>query len=172
MSDTLPTLHLLCGKIASGKSKLGGELSSLANTVLISEDDWLSALYREEMSSISDYIRCSEKLRTIVGPHVAELLNAGVSVALDFQANTVEARTWMRGVLEQANAIDKLHVLDVSDEICIARMHARNERGEHPFAVTEDQFNRLSNHFVWPTSDEGFDIVVHQTDRLFGRSVV
>lgn len=144
---------------------LAAELGTLDATVVISEDDWLSALYSEEMSSISDYVRCTSKLRKIIEPHVASLLNAGISVVLDFQANTIEARNWMRGILTQTNAAHKLHVLDVSDEICIARMLTRNASGDHPFAPTKEQFLQLSKHFVAPSADEGFDIVRHVTDK-------
>ncbi len=99
-----------------------------------------------------------------MGPHVASLLNEGISVVLDFQANTIEARSWMRGILEQTKASHKLHVLCVSDEICIARLRARNAAGNHPFALTEEQFSQLSKHFILPTRDEGFDIIIHKTD--------
>ena len=164
MSPTSPTLHLLCGKIASGKSTLTAQLGSLDGTIVIAEDEWLSALYSEEMSSISDYVRCSSKLRRIIGSHVASLLNAGVSVVLDFQANTIEARDWMRGIMEQTTAAHKVHVLNVPDELCMARLHARNAQGDHPFAATEEQFRRISRHFLAPSTDEGFNIVLHNTD--------
>ena len=98
-----------------------------------------------------------------MGPHVASLLNEGISVVLDFQANTAEARSWMRGILEQTKASHALHVLDVSDEICIGRLRTRNAAGDHPFATTEDQFAQFSKHFVLPTRDEGFDVVIHKT---------
>lgn len=162
MSSKSPTLHLLCGKIASGKSTLTARLGSLDATVVIAEDDWLNALYSDEMSSISDYVRCTSKLRQIMGPHVAALLNAGISVVLDFPANTVETRDWMRGILEQTNAAHQLHVLDVPDEVCMARLNARNAHGDHPFAVTEEQFRQISSHFRAPSPDEGFDIVLHE----------
>ena len=67
------------------------------------------------MSSISDFVRCNAKVRKVIGPHVSSLLNASVSVVLDFHANTIEARDWMRGVLGQTDATCKLHVLDVPD---------------------------------------------------------
>lgn len=163
MSSASPTLHLMCGKIASGKSTLAARLGSMHGAVVIAEDDWLNALYAQEMSSISDYMRCASKLRQVMGPHVVSLLNAGVSVVLDFQANTIEARRWMRDILEQTDAAHKLHVLDVPDDVCMARLHARNARGEHPFAATEEQFRQVSRHFVAPSPDEGFDIVLHKT---------
>lgn len=162
MSSKLPTLHLMCGKIASGKSTLSADLAALEQAVVISEDDWLTALYHDHLSSIADYVQCMSKLRSIIGPHVVSLLNSGISVVLDFQANTVESRKWMRNILDQTNAAHKLHVIDVPDYVCIARLHARNAQGDHPFAATEDQFRQITKHFVSPSSDEGFDIVLHK----------
>ena len=164
MSPKSPVLHLLCGKVASGKSTLANKLARVDGAVLIAEDTWLNALYSDQMFSISDYVRCATKLRKIMGPHVASLLNEGITVVLDFQANTIEARSWVRGILEQTKASHKLHVLDVPDEICIARLRARNASGDHPFALTEKQFFQLSKHFNLPAQDEGFDIVVHKSD--------
>ncbi|WP_299869861.1 ATP-binding protein [uncultured Roseobacter sp.] len=164
MSSTAPTLHLLCGKIASGKSTLSTQLSRTAGIIVIAEDEWLDGLYSEEMSSISDYMRCMSKFREVMGPHVVSLLNEGISVVLDFQANTIASRDWMRGILEQTQAAHKLHVLDVPDEVCIARLHARNAQGDHPFAATEEQFRQISKHFVAPSPEEGFNIVLHHVD--------
>lgn len=161
MNDNSPVLHLLCGKIASGKSTLAASLSKSETTVCIVEDDWLNALYGSEMTTISDFVRCMTKLRGIMGPHIKSLLNAGTSVVLDFQANTIEARQWMKDLFDQTGADHILHVLDVSDDICLARLHARNAQGDHPFAATEEQFHRITAHFQMPSDDEGFNIQRH-----------
>lgn len=144
MASASPTLHMICGRIAAGKSTLAAQLGREARTVVISEDAWLAALYVDEMTSIADYLRCTARLRGIVGPHVSSLLNAGVSVVLDFQANTVDARDWMRRILAETDAAHILHLLDVPEDVCRARLQARNAQGDHPFAVTEEQFPRIS----------------------------
>lgn len=161
MPVATPTLHLLCGKIASGKSTLAAELSRVEGTVLIAEDDWLGALFGDEMASIADYVRCTSKLRQAMGPHIVNLLNTGVSVVLDFQANTIKSRAWMRALLDQTSAAHKLHFLDVDDETCLARLRARNACGAHQFAATEKEFHQITAHFSVPTIDEGFEIVRH-----------
>lgn len=161
MPDRSPILHMLCGKIAAGKSTLAASLASAPGTVLIAEDEWLNALFADELVSLPDYVRCSSKLRRIMAPHVAALLNAGASVVLDFPANTVEQRAWMRGILEKTTAAHQLHLLDAPDEVCLARLRMRNSQGDHPFAVTEAQFRQFSSHFVAPTRDEGFNVVRH-----------
>ena len=161
MLSERPTLHMLCGKIASGKSTMAARFGATPGTVLIAEDAWLDALFAEELHSLNDYVRCSSKLRRVIGPHVVALLDAGVSVALDFPANTVAQRAWMREILAGTQAAHQLHVFDVSDEVCLARLRARNAAGDHPFAVTEAQFHQFSSHFAVPTAEEGFDLVVH-----------
>ncbi len=161
MSENTPILHLMCGKIASGKSTLAANLGAQDGHVIISEDDWLATLFSDQMTSISDYVRCSNKLQQIMGAHVAALLNAGVSVVLDFPANTVAQRAWMRDILQATHADHQLHYLNMPDKTCIERLHDRNALGEHPFSASEEQFALISKHFVPPTDDEGFNIILH-----------
>ncbi|MEM9104673.1 MAG: ATP-binding protein [Pseudomonadota bacterium] len=162
MSSTHPTLHMLCGKIAAGKSTLASSLANRSGTVLIAEDDWLSALFADELHSLSDFVRCTKNLRNVLGPHIVSLLNAGVTVVLDFHANTIESRAWMRGMLDKTDADHQLHVLEIPDALCLSRLRQRNTSGKHPFAPTEEQFHQFSRHYVPPSPDEGFHLVVHE----------
>ena len=161
MTPASPVLHLLCGKIAAGKSTLAARLAAPAGTILLSEDAWLEALFSDQMTSIADYVRCTEKLRTILGPHVSALLEAGVSVVLDFPANTVETRKWMKTILKETSAFHQLHVLTTPEKDCLARLHSRNAGGGHPFAATEEQFHQFSSHYVAPSPEEGFNVIFH-----------
>lgn len=152
-------LHMLCGKIAAGKSTLVAELSRAPSTVVISEDAWLSRLFGPEMKDVADYIRCSRRLREAVGPHVQDLLRIGVSVVLDFPANTLAARAWMKTLFEGAQADHRLHFLDVPDEVCKARLRARNAAGTHEYAASDAEFDLITRYFVPPSAAEGFEIV-------------
>lgn len=154
-------LHMLCGKMAAGKSTLATELAQSPDTVRLSEDDWLAALFRGQMSSGADYIHYSEKLRRVIGPHVAALLHAGTSVVLDFAANTPEQRAWMRALLDETGAAHEMHVLMPPDAVCLARLHARNAAGSHPFAPTDAQFHAFSRFFSPPAPEEGFNCVYY-----------
>ncbi|NDW46480.1 ATP-binding protein [Ruegeria sp. PrR005] len=164
MSKTQAELHFLCGKIAAGKSTLSRSLAARHRAVVLSEDDWLHVLYPEELRTIADYLRLSTRLKQAVAPHVLNLLAAGVTVILDFPANTVDQRRWMRALADTSAAPHMLHYLDVPDEVCKARLHRRNADGDHNFNVTEAQFEQITRHFVAPTADEGFTIVVHSSD--------
>ncbi len=158
------TLHMLCGKIAAGKSTLTAKLSAAPRTVTLSEDLWLSRLYPGEMTSVADYVRHAARLRETIAPHIEALLAAGVSVVLDFPANTLATRAWMKGILDRSGARHQLHHLDVPDEICRARLHARNAAGAHNFAATDAEFDAITAYFVAPTPEEGFNVLVHRPD--------
>ena len=161
MSTYDAILHLLCGKIAAGKSSLAARLGEAPLTVIVSEDEWLSRLFGSEMVSVEDYIRCAARLRAAMRPHLVALLRAGLSVVLDYPANTVANRAWMRGIGEEAGVVHQLHWLDVPDEICRARLRARNAAGAHEFAATDAQFDQITAYFVPPSVEEGLEIVVH-----------
>jgi predicted kinase len=153
------TLHMLCGKMAAGKSTLTAELGRTPSTVVISEDFWLSRLFGPEMRDVADYVRCSRRLREAVGPHVQALLRLGVSVVLDFPANTLATRAWMRALFEGARANHLLHFIDVPDEVCKARLRARNAEGAHDFTPSDADFDVITSYFVAPSEAEGFKIV-------------
>jgi predicted kinase len=157
----VPTLYLLCGKIAAGKSTLARRLASQPATLLITEDHWTSNLFADDLKTIDDYTRYSARLRAAMGPHVVDILRQGLSVVLDFQANTVGVRTWMRSLIAQSGANHELHLIDMPDTICKQRLRERNAAGEHPFQVSDAEYELFTRYFVPPAPDEGFNVVVH-----------
>lgn len=156
-----PILHLMCGKIASGKSTLAKELATQHRAILLSEDNWLSRLYPGEIQSVTDYVRCSKRVRDVLGPLVVNLLGSGLDVVLDFPANTVPDREWLRSLADAGQFPHCLHYLDVDDDTCRARLHARNELREHDFAATDAEFDLITSYFRTPEEAEGLVIVRH-----------
>jgi len=159
---TPATLHLLCGKIASGKSTLAARLGAEPGCIILSEDQWLAALYPDQLHSVADYVRCAALLKNAFTPHLLALLTAGVSVVLDFPANTQANRGWMMSLITRSAAQHQLHYLDLPDDCCKARLHARNQSGEHLFAATEQQFDLITRYFEPPQASEGFNLVYHR----------
>ena len=162
MAVTQPILYLLCGKIGAGKSTLARQLAAGPSALLISEDHWTSTLFAEDLKTIEDYARLSARLRTAMTPHIVDILGQGLSVVLDFPANTVRQRSWMRSLVEQAGVPHELHYLDVPDDICRERLHRRNAGGAHPFQVNDTEFGQFTRYFVPPGPDEGFNVIVHR----------
>ena len=156
------TLHILCGKIAAGKSTLAAALVREHRALLVSEDFWMSRLFGPELREVADYVRLSRRLREAMGPHLTELLRAGLWIVLDYPANTRAHRAWMKDVGEAADADVRLHYLDVPDAVCRARLRARNADGAHEFAATDEQFDLISSYFEPPAEEEGLAIVRHK----------
>ena len=65
-------------------------------TLLITMDHWMSLLFPTENRTIEDFARLSARLRAAMGPHIVDILRQDLSVVLDFPANTVILRSWMR----------------------------------------------------------------------------
>ena len=158
---TAPVLHLFCGRIAAGKSTLASRLAAAPGHVLIREDAWNAALWPGELRSVADYAARAARLRTVMGPHVVALLRHGLSVVLDFQANDLHARAWMRGLIEAAGVAHVLHLLEAEDAECLRRLALRNAEGTHEFVVSEAEYARFMAHFRPPGEAEGFCIRRH-----------
>lgn len=156
MSETQSsaTLHFLCGKIASGKSTLAQQLVRGQQAVLLSEDTWLAALYLGQITQLADYIEKSRLLKSALELHLVTLLQKGITLVLDFPANTPEQRQWLKGLAEQAGCSYCCHVLNVSDEECKRRLAARNLSGENPFTTSAEQFDLITAHFSYPSEEE------------------
>ena len=158
----MPTLHLLCGKIASGKSTLAKTLATEHAAIVLSEDQWLASLYPGEILSLADYLRCAQRVRGVLEPLVIDLLACGVNVVLDFPANTLANREWLLSLAHSAQVPHCLHYLELDDATCRARLHARNAQGEHDFAATDAEFDLITRHFSVPSEEEGLVIEVHR----------
>lgn len=153
------TLHLVCGKIAAGKSSLCARLAAAPGTILISQDFWMKRLWGEELREVADYLRLAPRLNSAIGPLVTDLLEAGLDVVLDFPANTVRTRSWWKAAAESAGAPHRLHWLDVPDDICRDRLRRRNAEGTHDFAASDEQFELITSYFEAPSAAEGLVVV-------------
>jgi predicted kinase len=139
-------------------------------TIVIVQDHWLARLWPGELHSVADYGRVMVRLRAAMGPHFVELLRCGLSVVLDWPANTAASRRWMRGIFEAAGAQHRLHVLDAPDELCLTRLRDRNASGRHEYIVSEAEFAEFTRYFEAPSPEEGFNVVVYPTGDGAGRS--
>jgi predicted kinase len=158
------TLYCICGKIAAGKTSLARKLAAEHAAVLICEDEWLVRL-EAEIETFDDFRKHARRLRAAIGPHVVELLRLGMSVVLDFPANTPKDRAWIRSLFEAAGVEHELHVIEATDELCKARLRARNEtmpEGLYFGHVPEERFDPVTSLLVPPSEAEGFELVRHR----------
>jgi predicted kinase len=157
------TLYLLCGKMAAGKSTFARELADSRHAILLSEDQLLGDLYPDQVQDVASYVRYSNRLKAALESHVGDLLCRGVSVVLDFPANTVRQREWMRALITKTGAPHELHYLIVADAVCKARLAKRvAQQPERQTTDTVEMFDSVTAHFQVPTPDEGFRLIRHE----------
>ncbi|GAA6151340.1 AAA family ATPase [Pseudoteredinibacter isoporae] len=163
MNTPVGMLTLFCGKMGAGKSTAARQLAEESHSILLSEDDWLAALYPEQIRTLENYIEFSARLKPQVKPLVQSILCAGTDVVMDFPANTLAQRAWLRSIFSEVKAPHKLVYLALSDEECLKQIAQRRiEQAERTATDTRDMFEQLTRYFVAPTPSEGFHIVLER----------
>lgn len=162
------TLIFFCGKMGAGKSTLASRIARERCAVLISEDEWLAALFPGEINDFNDYIRYSSRLKPILGPHVEQILVAGTSVVLDLPGNTRKQRSWFKGICSQRDIPHELFYLAVDDEVCLEQLKKRRkEQPQRAKFDTEEVYREVTQYFEPPEESEAFNVKV--VERRFAR---
>ncbi len=159
------TLYFFCGKMGAGKSTYARSLACEQSAVLLSEDDWLAALYPQQINTLADYIELSQRLRGPIKPLVQSMLSAGTTVVMDFPANTRGQRAWLRDISVSIGAEHQMIYIDVSDEVCLQHIAQRREREpQRAQTDTEQMFAQVTQYFEPPSADEGLTVVEIRSD--------
>lgn len=153
------TLVFFCGKMGAGKSTLAQKTAKENNAVLLSEDDWLTALYPEQITSLKDYVNYADKLKAPMKKLAQSILLTGTDVVMDFPANTINQRQWFRSIFSEIDAPHCLIYLERSDETCLKQLQQRRiEQPERAVMDTAEVFKQVTQYFSIPSTDEGFTI--------------
>jgi predicted kinase len=90
-------------------------------------------------------------------------LSKGISVVLDFPANTKAQRAWFRELIERANVEHELHFIDASDALCKNQLRDRSKAlpAGSPW-TTDADFEAISAYFQPPSEDEKLNVVRHE----------
>ena len=156
-------LIFFCGKMAAGKSTLAKRLADRENAILMIQDELSATLFPGLVVNVASYLEYSGRINRMVAPHVVAILSKGVSVVLDFPANTRNQRAWFRAIIDTAGVDHELHFVDTPDAICKAQLKARSAHLPPGTKwTTEEDFELVTSHFVAPAADEGFNVIVHR----------
>ena len=134
-------LTFFCGKMAAGKSTLSKRIVQEQNAVLLSEDEWLESLYPNKVKTLAHYIEFSNLLKPLV--------------------NTVSQRAWLKSIYTEINASHSLIYIKADNEKCLSNLEKR--RAEQPKRMKTDtieMFEQVTQYFVEPQTEEGFNITV------------
>jgi len=156
----LGTLYFFCGKMGAGKSTKSKQLAMDKHAVLLSEDEWLSSHYPDQIEVFEDYLKFSAQIKPLVKKHVQNILSVGTDVVMDFPANTQKLRKWFLDIVSEVNASHQLIFLNLTDEQCLLQIEQRrNEQPERAAFDTEEVFAHVTKFFEAPETFEGLNIV-------------
>jgi len=153
-------LIFFCGKMGAGKSTKAQAIACDRQAILISEDEWLSALYPDQIKTVADYVKYSGLLKPQIRKLTQSVLQKGIDVVLDFPANTVQQRHWLKSLSEDVAAPHALYVVEVPDDVCLARIEQRAlEQPDRGKTDTPEMFYAMLKYYQSPTQDEGLNIL-------------
>lgn len=156
----LGTLYFFCGKMGAGKSTKSKQLAIEEQAVLLSEDEWLSSLYPNQISTFEDYLKFSAQFKPMVKKLVQNILSVGTNVVMDFPGNTQKQRKWFLDIVLEINANHQLIFLNLNNEQCLRQIaQRRNEQPERAAFDTEETFTYVTKFFEAPKASEGLNII-------------
>ena len=147
---------LLCGKIASGKSRYAEMLCKQENAVLLSVDELVLSILGGDLGEKHDAItRC---VQAYLINKSLEILHAGTSVLLDWGFWTRECRQEARVFYETAGMESEFHYIDVPDDVWKRNIEKRNqaviEGKSDAYFVDEGLMQKLESLFETPSQEE------------------
>ncbi|WP_436860031.1 AAA family ATPase [Mammaliicoccus lentus] len=127
--------------------------------MLLSEDDWLSQLYPNEITTFDDYLKYSKLIKPLLKEHIQRILKVGSNVVLDFPGNTKAQRSWLLSIATEIKANHELIFLNIDDEKCLERIKKRSiEEPSRKNFDTKETFEYVSSFFEEPLLSEGLNI--------------
>lgn len=147
--------------MGAGKSTASKALAAKENAVLVSEDEYLSLLYPDQITTFDDYREYSTRLKPLIFALVTNILQAGANVVMDFPANTPIQRKWFVEIAAAAKAASKLIYLKTSDELCLEQIAKRRiEQPDRAAFDTAEVFAEVNRFFQEPADGEVQNIQV------------
>jgi len=147
--------------MGAGKSTQSKKISCEPKTILLSEDEWLGAIYPEEINDFNSYLAYSSRIKPLLKNHVQNILNSGISVVMDFPGNTVNQRLWLKQIASEHDFPHMLIYIKASDKLCLEQIALRKKSNpERAQFDTEEVFHQVNSYFQEPSEQEGLNIKI------------
>ena len=146
----VPTLFVMVGLPASGKTTLAKRLEHEHDALRLTKDDWMMPLF-----GWGEYQDKREVVEALLWGIGARALQLGVDVVLDYGLWAQEEREQYRDRALALGARVDFRFLDVPEEELVRRMEARNRRRDpNDVPITVGQLREYLPRFERPTDDE------------------
>ncbi len=147
---------LICGKIGSGKSYYAESLKLRENAVILSCDELMLTLFGTDAGEMHD--EYSRRTQQYLFNKSLDILNADVTVILDWGFWLKQWRSDARSFYESRGIPCELHYIKVSDEVQQLNLKQRNAEiavgKSDAYYVDEGLAAKASSLFEEPSDDE------------------
>jgi len=149
-----PTLYLLCGLPASGKTTRARELEAATNGVRLTTDEWIVRLYPDDAEAAARDER-RDRVEALQWQLVERLLAIGTDVVLDWGLWTRAERAQYRQRAEALGARVKIELVEAPLSVLQDRLATRNrDLPPGTFHISAAEMEEFASFFERPTPEE------------------
>jgi len=157
-----PTVHVMVGLPAAGKSSVARALAEGLPAVRFSLDEWMLTLYDLAFDH-EDYARKLPGCRALLLRTATQVLTAGVDVVLDWNHWSPDTRAESASWAAEQGAEFLVHHVATSLDTSKGQARARAALGDPTSHLLDaDMLEHALSYFVPPDAGEGHEVVVHR----------
>ena len=149
-------VHMLCGKVGSGKSTYAQSLKTKGNTYILSYDDLMIILFDDCIGPAKHQEMVSRCKKFLFG-QALEMLEMNIDVILDFGFWSKEERDETKRFFKSKGIEVKLHYLNPPYEVITKHLEIRNKAindGVRGYYMTPEKRKRFDGFFQEPSKEE------------------
>jgi len=151
---TKPTLHLIHGYIASGKTTYAKKLEIETSAVRFTLDEWMVNLYGVNPPA-DQFTQYEDNIKIMIWQMAEQFLKNDISVILDYGFWKRSDRDDYKNRASNLGVKCKLHILILDDEIALSRLKSRtNEMPDGALFIDETAYYTLKDKFEPIDNDE------------------
>jgi len=152
----MSNIHLICGKICSGKSYYAKTLAAERNAVILSVDEITYAFFNNDLGDKHEEM--TAKIREYLSNKAVEIAKCGLDVILDWGFWSRETRAAATVFFSSRGISVIWHYIDISDEDWMKNIEKRNDlvtKGlSHDYYLDEGLYDKLMSRFEVPERSE------------------
>lgn len=151
-------VHIMCGKIASGKTTYAKKIRENHRTVILSVDDLMQKLY-DTCPGEKQHTDTVKRIMNYFYEFAENMILKDIDVILDYGYWTRADRTRVKEYFEGKRIKTTLYYIQVPEKTRLSQLEHRNKALESSQIIDEDIRKKLDSYFEEPDKDE-IDVLV------------